>query len=229
MPDNRWQTSWACTCRTPGSRTASCPWTSDCACTDGTIRCHRLARPRHSASSGSINGGGKPPVLYRPVLVNGARRANPLTGEVLPSPFIGQMVPGTGYTCGVITPDNPCTINGIVTQRDGNYVNKDEGFVNKLPIQFDPRIGFAYAPNSKTVVRIAGGAFHDGTGGSTFQGAPRSGSIVSSATRTSVVHDRNRHHDAGGRQRDREGFNGASDLLQVHRWHPARAPVECRA
>jgi hypothetical protein len=70
----------------------------------------------------------------------------------------------------VITPDAPCAINGIVTQRDGTYVNKDEGFVNQLPLQYDPRL--AFAPNPKTVIRVAGGVFHDGTGGSTFQGGP---------------------------------------------------------
>ena len=117
--------------------------------------------------------GGRPPVLYRPVLVGGVRRAqNPLTGELLADPFIGQMVPGTGYTCGVITPSTPCAINGIVIQTDGNYIDGDRGFVETLPIQFDPRVGLAYAVTPKTVIRIAGGAFHDATGGVTFTGGP---------------------------------------------------------
>jgi hypothetical protein len=117
--------------------------------------------------------GGKAPVLYRPVLVNGQRRAqNPLTGELLAEPFIGQMVPGTGYTCGPITPSTPCSINGIVIQTDGNYIDGDRGFVEPLPIQFDPRVGIAYALNPKTVFRVAGGAFHDSTGGVTFTGGP---------------------------------------------------------
>ena len=85
--------------------------------------------------------GGKPPVLFEPVLVGGARRArNPLTGEILPSPFIGQMVPGSGYTCDVILPETPCTINGIVTQRDGNYVSSDEGFVEPLATPVRPAL-----------------------------------------------------------------------------------------
>jgi hypothetical protein len=112
--------------------------------------------------------GGNPPVFFRPVLSGGARRAqNPRTGEILPATFIGLIVPGTGYSCtAVITAQNPCAINGIVTQRDGNYLeNGDEGFIEPLPLQFDPRFGMAYALNPRTVIRLAGGSFHDGTGG----------------------------------------------------------------
>jgi hypothetical protein len=112
--------------------------------------------------------GGNPPVFYQPVLVGTTRSArNPLTGQVLPATFIGLIVPGTGYTCTqVITAQNPCSINGIVTQRDGNYLeNGDEGFIEPLPIQFDPRFGMAWALNPRTVIRVAGGSFHDGTGG----------------------------------------------------------------
>jgi Carboxypeptidase regulatory-like domain len=120
------------------------------------------------------NWGGKPPVLYEPVLVGTARRArNPLTGEILPNTFIGLMVPGTGYSCGVITPQTPCAINGIVTQRDGNYLkNGDRGFVEPIGILYDPRFGLAYALNSKTVLRAGGGIYHNATGGSTFTGGP---------------------------------------------------------
>ncbi len=114
--------------------------------------------------------GGNPPVLYRPVTVSGVRRAqNPVTGEILPNTYIGLIVGGTGFSCGVITPSNPCQINGIVTQTDPNYSTAGEGFVNSIPIQFDPRVGLAYALDSRTVIRIAGGSFHDGTGGPTLQ------------------------------------------------------------
>ena len=117
--------------------------------------------------------GGNPPVLYRPTLVNGQRRAqNPRTGEILPVTFIGLIVPGTGYTCGVITPDAPCRINGIVPFENGDYTESGRGFVEKPPVQFDPRVGMAYALNPKTVVRIAGGSFHNATGGSDFRGGP---------------------------------------------------------
>lgn len=117
--------------------------------------------------------GGKPPVLYRPVLVGSSRRAqNPLTGEILPDFYVGSMVPGTGYTCGVLTPSTPCSINGIVIQTDGNFIDGDRGFIEPLPIQFDPRFGMAYAFNTKTVLRVSGGAFHDGTGGFTGTGGP---------------------------------------------------------
>jgi hypothetical protein len=119
------------------------------------------------------NWGGKPPVLYRPVTTSSGRRGqNPLNGDIVPEVFIGQMVPGTGYTCGVITPSTPCAINGIVTQTDGNFIDGDRGFVESLPIQFDPRFGLAYAFNPKTVLRVSGGAFHDSTGGFTGTGGP---------------------------------------------------------
>jgi hypothetical protein len=119
--------------------------------------------------------GGNPPVFFRPVLSGGARRAqNPRTGEILPSTYIGLIVPGTGYSCThVLTAETPCTINGIVTQTDGNYLeNADEGFIEPPPIQFDPRVGVAWAVNPRTVIRLAAGSFHDGTGGPTQKGGP---------------------------------------------------------
>jgi hypothetical protein len=117
--------------------------------------------------------GGKPPLLFEPVRVNGDRMGrNPQTGEIVPETFIGLMVPGTGYTCGVITPGEPCEINGIVTQNDPTYRDGDAGFVDPLPIQFDPRFGLAWSPNPKTVIRASTGLFHDGTGGNDFRGGP---------------------------------------------------------
>jgi hypothetical protein len=118
--------------------------------------------------------GGRPPVLFRPVTTPQGRRAlNPLTGEILPSPYIGQMVPGTGYTCtNVITPNTPCQINGIVVQQNGDYVEGGRGFIEPIGVQFDPRLGMAYALNDKTVLRAAAGAFHDSSGGPTSTGGP---------------------------------------------------------
>jgi hypothetical protein len=116
--------------------------------------------------------GGNPPVLFRPVSTPQGRRAqNPRTGAILPATYIGLIVPGTGYTCNqALTAQTPCQINGIVTQTDGNYLEgADEGFIEPVPIQFDPRVGVAWAPNSRTVVRIAGGSFHDSSAGSYFQ------------------------------------------------------------
>ena len=126
--------------------------------------------------------GGKPPIYYRPACVGNAnpcsgtnRKAlNPTTGELLPSSFIGLMVPGTGYTCGPITPNTPCSINGIVIQDDPTYTDVGHGFINQLPIQFDPRFGVAWDPkgDSKMVVRLGVGVFHDSTGGPTNTGGP---------------------------------------------------------
>jgi Carboxypeptidase regulatory-like domain len=174
VPDNRWQTTWAWY----GQDT----WRISRKVTfNYGLRMYKWSTPY--SPTGEASGfsferfdptwGGKPPVLYRPVLVNGVRRAqNPLTGETLPTPFIGQMVPGSGYTCGVITPDTPCQINGVVVQNDPNYVEGGRGFTEPLPVQYDPRLGLAYSPNQKTVIRLSGGAFHDGTGGAYFQGGP---------------------------------------------------------
>ncbi|MGH9159680.1 MAG: carboxypeptidase regulatory-like domain-containing protein [Vicinamibacteraceae bacterium] len=117
--------------------------------------------------------GGNPPVLFEPTTTGDGRRAlNPMTGEVVPETFIGQILPGTGYTCGVITPSTPCEINGVVVQQDGSYVEGGRGFIDPIGVLFDPRVGMAYAINPKTVVRAAGGVFHNATGGPTFDGGP---------------------------------------------------------
>jgi hypothetical protein len=148
---------------------------------DAGLRMYKWAHPYNGGGEASVfsferfdpSWGGKPPVLYEPVRVGTARRArNPVTGEILPDTFIGLIVPGTGYSCGVITPENPCQINGLVLQDDPTYRKGDRGFVEPIPIQFDPRFGVAWAPNPKTVIRAATGIYHDGASGDTFEGGP---------------------------------------------------------
>jgi hypothetical protein len=145
------------------------------------LRMYKSDLPRHITGESSIfsferfdpRWGGNPPVLFRPVLAGTTRRAqNPLTGELLPDTYVGQMVPGTGYSCGVITPTTPCAINGVVFQKDGSYVEGGEGFTDPTPIQYDPRFGMAWAVNSRTVIRVAGGSFHEAHGGFYSTGGP---------------------------------------------------------
>jgi hypothetical protein len=86
--------------------------------------------------------------LYQPAAVNGARRArNPLTGEIGPALLIGAIVPGVG---------DPA--NGIV-RAGKNGVPR--GLIDNRGIQWGPRFGLAYAPDSDTVVRVGGGVFYE--------------------------------------------------------------------
>ena len=173
-PDDRLQTTYAWY--------AQDTWTIRSGVTlDLGLRMYKSGLPLHRSGESSIfsfdafdpTWGGNPPVLFRPITTADGRRAmNPRTGQILPATFIGQMVPGTGYTCGVITPTTPCRINGVVPQDNGNYVDGGEGFTQPTPIQWDPRLGVAWAINPRTVVRAAGGTFHEGSGGFYVTGGP---------------------------------------------------------
>ena len=145
------------------------------------LRMYRSGLPLHVNGESSIfsfdsfdpKWGGNAPVLFRPITTPAGRRAvNPLTGEIWPVTYIGQMVPGSGYSCGVITPTTPCQINGVVIQENGNYVDGGRGFFNPPGVQFDPRFGLAWAANTRTVVRAAAGEFHEGSGGFYVTGGP---------------------------------------------------------
>jgi hypothetical protein len=145
------------------------------------LRMYRSGLPYHVSGESSVfafgafdpKWGGNPPVLFRPITTAAGRRAvNPLTGEVVPVTFVGQMVPGTGYTCGVITPTTPCKINGVVNQENNTYTEDGFGFFEPPGIQYDPRFGLAWSLNSRTVIRAGAGQFHEGSGGFYVTGGP---------------------------------------------------------
>ena len=87
-------------------------------------------------------------VYFQPVISGGLRQAlNPITGEILPSVYIGAMVPNVGDIN-----------NGLV--RSGQN-GTPLGLIDSRGPQFGPRLGVAYQIDSKTVFRAGGGIFYE--------------------------------------------------------------------
>jgi hypothetical protein len=108
---------------------------------------------------------GNPPVLFRPINTpDGRRGVNPLTGDIFPASYIGNIVPGTGESCNAI----PCKLNGIVLQNDTSF-ESNKGFRDSLPLQWDPRLGISWDPfgTGKTAIRASFGVFHQASTGGT--------------------------------------------------------------
>ncbi len=91
---------------------------------------------------------GKTVTLYQPTIVGGQRLAlNPLTGQTAAGALIGAIVPGSG------DPNN-----GNIQAGVNGY---PAALTNSRGVQFGPRIGVAYAMNTKTVFRLGGGAYYE--------------------------------------------------------------------
>jgi hypothetical protein len=75
------------------------------------------------------------------------RALNPLTGELLPAPYIGAIVPNFGnINNGLVRSNEPGGPRGILQSRGA---------------QWGPRFGLAYQIDNKTVLRLGGGAFYE--------------------------------------------------------------------
>jgi hypothetical protein len=94
---------------------------------------------------------GGSPLLYQPVLVNGAQRArNPVTGEIKPAVYVGGFVLGTG---------DP--YNGMVTQDEWDTYGV--GFRVNQGIQPEGRAGLAWdiTGSGKTSLHASIGRYHN--------------------------------------------------------------------
>ena len=86
--------------------------------------------------------------LYQPALINGQRASrNPLTGATGAAVLIGAIVPGSG---------DPA--NGIVK---AGQKGVPRGLIDSGGLHLGPRLGLAYAMNSRTVLRAGGGVFYE--------------------------------------------------------------------
>ena len=86
--------------------------------------------------------------FFQPVISGGNRMAlNPVTGAVLPAPYIGAMVPGVGDIN-----------NGMVRSgQDGTPL----GLIQNRGAHWGPRVGVAYQIDNKTVFRAGGGIYYE--------------------------------------------------------------------
>jgi hypothetical protein len=87
-------------------------------------------------------------VFYQPYGTGANRQAlNPITGQLLPAPYIGAIIPGVG------------DINNgmVVSGQNGTPL----GLMEDRGIHWGPRFGAAYQLDDKTVFRMGGGVYYE--------------------------------------------------------------------
>ena len=90
------------------------------------------------------------PRLYQPARINGANVAfDPITGQTLPSVFVGSFVPGVGDR-----------YNGMVSSSDPSY---PKGFRDRQGVEPEPRLGIAWdiTGDNKTGLHSSLGVYHN--------------------------------------------------------------------
>jgi len=86
--------------------------------------------------------------FFQPFGTGASRQArNPITGALLPAPYIGAIVPAVGNIN-----------NGMVLSGQGDT---PLGLIQDRGAHWGPRLGLAYQINSKTVFRMGGGVFYE--------------------------------------------------------------------
>ena len=204
----------------------------------GTARSRRAAKRRSSARSDSIRRGAAiRPCSYQPVLVGTTRSRAESAHRPDPAGHVHRL-DGAGHRVQLHAGHHGATRRARSTASSRSEMATTsraatKGFIEPLPIQFDPRVGMAWALNPRTVIRVAGGSFHDGTGGAF--GQQGDANVAYRLTRTIFYTDYDSYLNAGGAalsgaEHERTGADGqpAAQQPALHVGDSARNRQERR-